>query len=157
MGDRADMAAPRNEEVGRGVITTMRSRSDLPHPRCGNRLKISCTRECLETSKLPNGGQIEPMVESRRETNPIASRRHLFPVLARRNGCPNQCAKTGTDECAKAGYRSGAHNVTVSAAVAQCAAHSTDAGADAGADRRIDASGAGAVAHVQPRNFFAQY
>jgi hypothetical protein len=95
------------------------------------------------------------MVEPRRESNPIAGRRHFFPALAGRSGHPNQCAKTGAEECANGGNLSAAHHVTVSAASGQRAARSPDTGADTRTDRRIDASGAGSVTRVQPHDFRA--
>ena len=97
------------------------------------------------------------MIESRRETDPVAGHRFFVPAFAGWNRHPDQCAEPCAEERANACDRASAHNVTLSAAAGQLAAGSPEAGADTSADHRIDAAGAGTLTHVQPRDFLAQH
>src|SRR5271168_5496206 len=85
-------------------------------------------------SKFPGDRQIGSVIESRRETKPVAGGGNCLPVLAGWNDGANQCAKAGTEDGAYAGDRSGTDDVTLSATIPQRAARSPDGSADTGTD-----------------------
>jgi hypothetical protein len=107
-------------------------------------------------SKSPRDGHIESVVESGRKINSVARCGKFFPSLAGRNCHANGCAKPGTEKSTYAIDLPGAYEVTLST-VRERASRRGDTGADHGTDRRIDPSGASALAHVQLHDLFARY
>jgi hypothetical protein len=109
-------------------------------------------------SETPRNGQIEPMIEPRRETDSgEGPSPDLVPVFARWNCRPNQRAEPRAEKRANRCDLAAAYNVAASAAGCQRAAGSADACTDTRADRGVDAAGAGAFAHVQVENFLVRH